>query len=668
MFSKPLDSPRPTRFRHQWAPWAASLAILCLASCGKGGDKAEDNSGSAASDGNEAIAEVEYDFVIPDVTYAWDPTVGDPEVPADQGGPGFTGEGWDTNMTYPALGSAEAVRGGEFRMYLTDWPATLRLQGKDYNTEFNYRARDVCQESLLRVHPYTLEFVPWLATHWKISEDKSTYTFRINPAARWSDGKEVVAQDVVATWKLLMDERILMPSNTTVYGKFEEPVAESKYIVSVKVKQESWRNIIYFAGMPLMPAHQISIPGDEFLTEFQNRYHATSGPYTLKDSDVVMNQTLRLTRRDDWWGEGNPGFQGIHNFDSYHFTVIKDFTLAYEKAKKGELDFYVVPKAQWWVEELVEDKVEALKRGLLVKKKFFNDAPVGTSGLALNTTRKPLDDVRIRKALALLRDRETMMDQLFFNEYEALNSYWQFGDYANPANPTTPYDPESAVALLEEAGYTELDSSGYRVKDGKRLSFEVAYRSSLSEPSLTIFQEDCKDAGIEIKLQLLTPATFWKNLRQREYTIAAMAWGALVFPNPETSWNGALATQVDNNNVTAFSDPRVDELLGEYDREYDPTKRSQIIQEIDRIVFEAHPYVLDWYGPSQRVIYQNKIKMPHWGVWRTSDDSEIMYCWWIDPEMEKALEEARKDSTKTLPKDKSEEHRFWQARREAGVK
>ena len=66
-----------------------------------------------------------------------------------------------------------------------------------------------------------------------------------------------------------------MPSNIVVYGKFEVPVALSKYIVEVTVKEESWRNLIYFSGMGIFPASEVSIPGDEFLAEFQNRYTAT---------------------------------------------------------------------------------------------------------------------------------------------------------------------------------------------------------------------------------------------------------------------------------------------------------------------------------------------------------------------------------------------------------
>jgi len=649
-------------------PLALGLALL-LTACG-GSDSGTGGSGStaaAASNGHPSrpvndkgeMVETEpeaYNLEIPMVTYAWDSQAGDANVSAEDGGPGFTGEGWTTRMTFPALGSDKALRGGTFRMYLPNWPATLRLAGKDYNTAFNYRAVDLCTESLLTVHPQTLETIPMVATHWKISEDKTTYTFRINPAARWSDGKEITSADVVATFNLHMDERILQPSDQITFGKMETPVALSKYIVQVKVKEESWRNFLYFSGMALMPAHEISIPGDEFLKKYQNAYTATSGPYTL--GTFEMNKSITLTRRDDWWGEHNPAWTGLYNFDTYHFTVVQDLSLAFEKAKKGELDYYVVPKAKWWVEDLVPGKVEQIRRGLLQKRKFYNDAPTGTSGLALNATRPPLDDVRMRKALGLLRNRPLMIKQLFVNEYEPLNSYWQGGTYANPNNEMLPYDPLAAVDLLTEMGYTEVDGEGYRKKDGERLSFNLSYASKLSEPSLTIFQEDCKKAGIEINLQLVDPATRWQNMRKREFDITSTAWGALVFPNPETSWKGELAEKLDNNNVTAFSDARVDELLAQYDREYDVKRRQDIVREIDGIIYEQYPYVLDWYNPSHRVIYWNKFSQPEWGVWRTKDENDMMYCWWIDPEKERLLEEAQQDANKVLPTEPIR-HRFW---------
>ena len=111
----------------------------------------------------------------------------------------------------------------------------------------------------MELHPITLEFVPALASHWKISEDKMQFWFRIDPEARWSDDRRVIADDVIATWDLLMDETILFPSHQIKYGKFERPVAESIYIVSVKAKSLDWMNLLNFAYyMTLHPAHYLN--------------------------------------------------------------------------------------------------------------------------------------------------------------------------------------------------------------------------------------------------------------------------------------------------------------------------------------------------------------------------------------------------------------------------
>lgn len=608
-----------------------------------------------------------YDTNLDMVTYAWDPQAGDKSVSAEDGGPGFTGEGWTTNMTFPAIGSPDAVKGGTFHMYLPNWPANLRMQGKDFNTSFNYMAIALCQESLLNLHPFTHERIPALATHWKISENKDEYTFRINPEARWSDGKEVTSADVVATYKLLMDDRLLLPSNLETFGKFEVPVAHSKYIVSVKVKEESWRNLMYFGGMNLFPAHEISIPGDEYLKEYQNRYTAVSGPYNLADEDVDLNRSLTLRRRDDWWAKDNPAYMGAYNFDAYNFKIVLDYSLAFEMAKKGELDYYTVPRAQWWVEDLVPEKIDHIKRGIIQKRKFFNDSPQGTSGLGFNMQRPHLDDVRIRKALSMAYDRPKYIDKLYYNEYEQLDSYWQYGDYRNPENGVLPFDLFGAVKLLKEAGWTEKGPDGIRIKDGQRLTFKLSYRTKTSESSLTIYEEDCRKIGIDIELKLLDPAAAWKNMRQREYDIVSTAWGALVFPNPVSSWSSDLADQKDNNNVTGFRSEEADALMKEYDREYDPVKRAEIIRKIDAIVYAAHPYALGWYGPAQRVIYQNKFKMPKFGVWRTADSSDMFFSWWIDPDMEKALDEAREDSSKTLETMPVKDY-FWKAWSKANPK
>ena len=203
-----------------------------------------------------------------------------------------------------------------------------------------------------------------------------------------------------------------------------------------------------------------------------------------------------------------------------------------------------------------------------------------------------------------------------------------------------------------------MDSAGYRVKDGERLSLELTFASLRSLGTLEIFQEDCKAAGVEIVLVQKSPMEAWLSVRSRKFEIASQAWGSLLYPNPGTMYSGALAKETDNNNISAFADEDVDKLIARYEDEYSPAKRAQIMRKIDGIIFEAHPYILGWYSPALRVIHANKFSMPDWGVTRFADASDMTHTWWVDPEMAAAYEAALADETLTLLTE-PEQHRFW---------
>ena len=95
--------------------------------------------------------------------------------------------------------------------------------------------------------------MPNLASHWKVSEDKLTFTFRIDPDARFADGSRVTAQDVVATFKLIMDESINSPSMQQTYRRYNEPVALSPYLVEVSCTEQNWRNFLILRSKPPHP-------------------------------------------------------------------------------------------------------------------------------------------------------------------------------------------------------------------------------------------------------------------------------------------------------------------------------------------------------------------------------------------------------------------------------
>ena len=136
---------------------------------------------------------------------------GDASVPAELGGPGFKGAGWTTVDTGP-LGDPAAKPGGVILSHVPAWPENLRTYGTGANTFLNSIIESLCFESLCAMHPETLETIPNLASHWKISEDNMKFTFRIDPRARWSGGKPGVADDVLSTLRLMRDDTRVDPN------------------------------------------------------------------------------------------------------------------------------------------------------------------------------------------------------------------------------------------------------------------------------------------------------------------------------------------------------------------------------------------------------------------------------------------------------------------------
>ena len=579
----------------------------------------------------------------------------DPMVSAADGGAGFTGEGWEANVDFDLIGDPRAVKGGRFRRHQLDFPGTLRTEGPD-TTLWNQHIESMVYEPLLTLHPTTLEYVPVLATHWQISDDQLTYRFRINPNARFSDGEPVTAEDVVASWSFRMDPDIQAPMNRLVFGKYERPVAESKYIVRVESNELNWRNFLYISTMSILPAHIINtLENDDYLQDWNFKMFPGSGPYIVNEEDVDTGQSVTIRRRTDHWAETHRVGIGVNNFDSIVDVTVRDENLAFEMLKRGDLDFFLVNRAQMWVEELDFDRVQ---RGMIQKRKIFNDDPVGTGGIAMNMRNAPFDDIRVRQAMNHLYGREQMIEKLFYNEYLPQNSYYAGGIYENPMNPTNPYDPERALALLAEAGWDTRDAQGRLVKSGEPLNIELIYYSNTQEPYLTVFQEDLRRVGIGLNLRLVTFATLVKLLDERSFDTVTIAYSGLVFPNPETSFHSSLADQDNSNNITGIKNARIDEILDAYDLMFDVDDRIAAIREIDGSLADTYPYVLSWYAPFHRFAYWNKFGTPQGYITRVGDYGDPLSLWWIDPEKEQALAEAMRDDSVTLEVGPTED-RYW---------
>jgi microcin C transport system substrate-binding protein len=586
----------------------------------------------------------------------------DPSVPAEQGGKGFKGEGWETNTDFDLIGDPHAVKGGVLRDWMMSFPGTLRMGGPEWNTTTNYMISSLVYESLVGLNPTTYKYMPSLATHWKISPDKMTFWFRIDPNARFSDGTPVTADDVVATWKFLTDKTLQDLFFNEIFNKLEQPVAESKYIVRTKAKKLGWRNFEIASGIRVFPAHVLKdVNGAAYLRDYNFKLIPGSGPYIVSDTDIQKGKSISIRRRKDYWAEKYRANVGSYNFDEFRFTVVRDQNLAFEMFKKGELDYFNINRSKVWVEEM---NFDAVQRGLIVKRKVFNNYPANTQFLAFNTRRPPWNDIRVRKALALLFNRQLLIQKLFYNEYLPLNSTYPGTDYENPNNPKNLYDPEQALKLLAEAGWKDHDSQGRLTKNGQPLQIELLHSDPQADVYLTVYQEDLKKVGISLNLRLVNPETNFKLQMQRQFDLISGGWGAgSVFPDPKPEYHSS--TDIENtNNITGFHDMRIDQICEQYDLEFDPAKRTALLRELDGIMMNQFHYINEWYLPSERFAYWNRFGMPQGTLSRDGDlggslGPGLPQLWWIDPQKEGQLQQALRSTSMKVEIPSVEDH-YWQ--------
>lgn len=568
---------------------------------------------------------------------------------------------WETNDQFSVLGSDKAVKGGIIKYALQSYPPTLRTEGKNSSSTFNSLVAGMIYEIPLGLDPVTSKYVPGLADKWAVSQDRKTYYLHFDERARWRDGFSVTAYDYVATWDLLTSEDLEEPFTKAYWEKFERPVALTSQILMIKAKELEWRLFLSAAaGLNILPAHVLGdITPKQYMTEYELKMLPGSGPYYYDSSKT--NEYIVLKRNPDWWGKDLEMNRGQYNFDQLKFVFFEDDNLIIETFKKGELDFYYCNVARRWHQEFIADQIPAIKNNWIIRQRIYTDAPVGLGGITFNLREKPFDDIRVRKAFCMLYNREKFMDKLFFNEYTFKDSFYPNSPYANPDNPKVRFNPDEATLLLDEAGWSQasLNDEGFLVRDGKVFELDLNLTGN-DDRVESIFKEDLAAVGIKLNLKKVTWATHIKDMNQRNFKIAESSYAGNRFPNPEGSFHSKYADLENTGNIYGYKNARVDEICEQYNVEFDFDKRVKLLQELDGILMKEYIYALNWYQESTRMLYWNKFGVPGYVLSRYDSASylySILSYWWNDPEKEKKLLEAKKNS-QALPAEPAE-IRYW---------
>ena len=543
------------------------------------------------------------------------------------------------------LASPYAVAEGEITIYAGPSPNSL-----NYYLASNPISLPVfgfLYDTLLTTDPVTLEYEPGLAKMWSISDDKKVFTFHLDPRARWSDGSSITAWDVKWTFDAIMDPKNLTGTSKVSFERFDSPEVIDSQTIRFHAREAHWSNLLVLGDLMILPKKAFE---NKDFNKINFEFPVVSGPYRIGEINEGIYLTLK--RRDNWWGRQLKSTKGTINFNTIKFKFFDERENAFEAFKKGQVDLFPIYTSRIWVNETTGDKFE---NNWIVKQKVFNHRPVGFQGFAMNMRQPPFDDVRVRKAMALLLNREKMNQTLMYGQYFLHRSYFEdLYSKENPCpNPITPFDPEAARKLLAEAGWRVNPASGILEKDGRRFSFHFLTRDSSTNKFLAIYAEDLKNAGIELIVDQKDWAAWAKDMDEFNYQMTWAAWGASIFHDPEGMWSSKEADRHSGNNITGFKNAQVDKLIEAQKTIFDVHKRNAVYRQMDQIIFAEYPYVLLWNINYTRLLYWNKFGTPPWVLSKYSDEQGAYSLWWADADAAGDLEAAMKDNA-PLPQKPTE--------------
>jgi microcin C transport system substrate-binding protein len=571
------------------------LPFLLLAACGKGGAPATSQSGPKVQDSPVQV----------ETTGEIDPSA-----------------------------APEAVSGGTFASWAGDYPKSLNMWLD--NNSFSNTISSLMFEPLVELHSTDDRPVGGLAESWEISPDKKTYTFHLNPAAKWSDGKPVTAADVQFFYDVMMDKKNLTSLYRVDLSKLSRPEVIDDHTLRITAAEPHWKLFWIAGGLVAFP-RQVWATVDFNTVNFD--FPVVDGPYAL--DEVKTNRSIRLKRRGDWWGRVKKYNLHKYNFDYLVFKSMEDRTKALEFLKTGGFDQYAVYTAKIWAQDTMD--FPQVQKNWVIRQEIYNSYPKAFQGFAMNMRRLLFQDIRVRQALACLLDRELMNDKLMFNSYFLLNSYFPdlYPDDLNPAIAVTKYDPDKARALLQDAGW-QVGPDGVLAKDGQQLSITILHYEGSDMRHLNIYLEDMKKVGIRAQVELVSQATWTKRIDNHEFDMVWANWEDSRLRDPEMMWSSTTSNDIASQNWPGFQDPEVDKLIDEQKTEMDLGKRNQICKQIDQRLVAQSPYVLMWQAPSHRLLYWNRFGTPKDVLSKFGDESDALTYWWYDPAKAAALDDAIK--------------------------
>lgn len=443
-------------------------------------------------------------------------------------------------------------------------------------------------EGLTSKDPATLKVIPGVAERWDISEDGTKYRFYIRENAKWSNGDDLTANDFVQSWR-----RSFLPALGNQY-------ATSLYVIKNAQAFHEGKIDFQQVGVKAFDRKildvELNAPTPYFLQLLD--HHSTFPVHipTIEKHGAIDERGTKWTRPENFVGNG--AFVPYEWVPSKHLAVKRNpHYWDAENVKLKEIRFY--PAQLSTVEErmfragqlhityyLPRDKLEYYRATNNPALRSFQN--FATYFYRFNTTIKPLNDLRVRKALAYSVNRQQIVE--YVTKFGQKPAYALTAPDVNSYVPEAkmPYDPELARRLLAEAGFP--GGKGFP-------KLTIAFNTSSEHRNVAMAIQEMwkKELGIEVGLENVEWKVFLDRERQMNYEIDRASWVG-DYLDPYTFLE--MFTTENGNNKTGFTNQRYDELMRMSSLEVDREKRMSYFQEADRILVEEVPilplYTYHW--------------------------------------------------------------------------
>jgi peptide/nickel transport system substrate-binding protein len=503
------------------------------------------------------------------------------------------------------------------------------------------------QECLAYVDPYTLEYIPLLASDWRIKDNSGPWrpayealkqravreplvvlkelglseaqhkelaeklqskelkeiphdalvghpalppaveiTFQLRRGVSFSDGVPFTADDVVFTFDWIMNPAVAAPRERAYFAKVKSVEKINDGEVVFKFKEPYYESFSLAAeALQILPRHFYSKYTPEQFNSSPGLLMGT-GPYRMKTPDGWKpGELIELVRNERYWGEPAP-------YDRIIWYEIESDTAGMTRFKNGESDLYAATPEQY--EEMLKDP------SILTRANNYKyEAPQGGySYVGWNERQKgkptPFADKRVRQAMTLLTDRDNLIKEIMLGHGRvASGPFSPLLDQSDPEIKPWPYDPAQAKALLKAAGYEDRNGDGViEGPDGAAFRFKLTYgsKSPLIERIALFLKDSYARAGISMELDPCDWPIMLRKIDGREYDAITLAWGGSIESDPYQVFHSS--QMADNgDNFISYSNPEADKLMEQARASVDKDQRMPLWHQVHRILHEDQPYM-----------------------------------------------------------------------------